>query len=93
MFVWLFSVEIQTPKQIGMKFGMEVVLKGGRFGCGKGVRGASGVSGASAVHFDKNFIKQKFQGAPDLVGADHLYRPQIQIWKDQGPMSFWSHGH
>ena len=57
-----------------MKFGTEVVLEGGagfdpippplRYGCLKGVRGASG---ASAVGFGKNFIKQKLQGAPDLV--------------------------
>ena len=32
--------------------------------CG-GVRNASGVS---TVHFGKNFIKQKLQGTPDLVG-------------------------
>ena len=81
-----------------MKFGTEVVL-GGRltqnppptgYGVCKGVQGASG---ASAVHFGKNFIKQKFQGAPDLVGVGHLFGPQIRIWKDLGPMSFWSHGH
>ena len=28
--VCLFSIEIQTAGQIGMKFGMEVVLKGGK---------------------------------------------------------------
>ena len=59
-------------------------------GCIKGVQG---VSGASAVHFGKNFIKQKLQGAPDLVGVGHLFGPQIRIWKDLGPMSFWRHGH
>ena len=36
-------------------------------GCIKGVQG---VSGASAVHFGKNFIKQKLQGTPDLVGGE-----------------------
>ena len=45
------------------------------------------------VHFGENFKKQKLQGTPDLVGAGHLLRPQIWIWKDLGPMSFWSHGH
>ena len=29
--VCLFSIEIQAAGQIGMKFGMEVVLEGGRF--------------------------------------------------------------
>ena len=59
-------------------------------GCIKGVLGASV---ASTLHFGKNFIKQKLQGAPDLVGAGHLFGPQIRIRKDLGPMSFWSHGH
>ena len=30
-FVCLFSIQIQTDGQIGMKFGMEAVLEGGRF--------------------------------------------------------------
>ena len=59
-------------------------------GCIKGVWGASG---ASTVNFGKNFTKPKLQGNPDLVGAGHLFGPQIWIWKDLGPMSFWSHGH
>ena len=59
-------------------------------GCIKGVRGASG---ASTLCFGKNFIKQKLLGTPNLVGAGHLFRPQIWIWKDLGPMSSWSHGH
>ena len=59
-------------------------------GCVKGIQGASG---ASTVHFGENFIKQKLQGAPDLVGAGHLFGPQIRIQKDLGPLSFWSHGH
>ena len=58
-------------------------------GCVKGVRG----SGASGVHFGENFIKQKLQGASDLVGAGHLFGPQIWIQKDLDPMSFWSHCH
>ena len=41
-------------------------------GCVKGVRGASG---ASTVRFGENFIKQKLQGTPDLVGAGHLFGP------------------
>ena len=44
------------------------------------------------MHFGKKIIKQKLQGAPDLVGAGHLFGPQIRIRKDLGPMSFWSHG-
>ena len=59
-------------------------------GCVKGVRGASG---ASTVRFGENFIKQKLQGTPDLVGAGHLFGPQIRIRKDLGPLSFWSHGY
>ena len=68
--VCLFSIEIQTPGRIGMKFGTEVVLEGrkvlGRvstryphppgMGCVKGVQGASG---ASTMRFDKNFRIQK----------------------------------
>ena len=58
--VCLFSIEIQTAGRIGMKFGTEVVLEGGRFnlvpptpgtGCIKGVCGASG---ASTVRFGEN---------------------------------------
>ena len=45
-------------------------------GCIKGVQG---VSGASAVHFGKNFIKQKLQGAPDLVGVGHLFGPHVLV--------------
>ena len=59
-------------------------------GCVKGVWGASG---ASTMHFGENLIKQKLQGTPNLVRAGHLFGPQISIWKDLGPMSFWSHGH
>ena len=102
--VCLFSIEIQTAGRIGTKFGTEVVLEGGKvlggvstryphppdMGCIKGVRGASG---ASTVRFGENFIKQKLQGTPDLVGACHLFGPQIRIRKDLGPLSFWSHGH
>ena len=56
-------------------------------------KGVPGASGASKLHFDKNFTKQKLQGAPDLVGAGHLLGTQIRIWKDLGPMSFWRHVH
>ena len=65
-----------------MKFGTEVVIFGGvstRYpppgtGCVKGVWGASR---ASTVRFGENFINQKLQGIPDLVGAGHLFGPQI----------------
>ena len=104
MSVCVFSIEIQTAGRIGTKFGTEVVLEGGKvlggvstryphppgMGCVKGVRGASG---ASTARFGKNYIKQKLQGTPDLVGAGHLFGPQIRIRKDLGPLSFWSHGH
>ena len=52
-------------------------------GCVKGVQGASG---ASTVRFGENFIKQKLLGTPNLVGVGHLRGPQIQIWKDLGPV-------
>jgi hypothetical protein len=26
------------------------------------------------------------------VGANHIFVPVIQIWKDLGPLCFWSHG-
>ena len=105
VFVCLFSIEIQMAGPIGTKFGTEVILEGGKvlwgfrpgtptptlgMGCVKGVRGASG---ASTVCFGENFIKQKLQGTPDLGGAGHLFGPQIQILKDLGLLSFWSHGH
>ena len=43
------------------------------------VKGVRGASGASTVHFGKNFIKQKLQGTPDLAGAGHLFGSQIRI--------------
>ena len=103
MSVCLFSIEIQTAGRIGTKFGTEVVLQGGKVlggvstryphppgtGCVKGVWGASG---ASTVRFGKNFIKQKLLGTPSLMGVGHLFGPQIQIWKDLGPVCVWSHG-
>ena len=49
-------------------------------------------SGASAVHFEGKFITQKLLGTPNLVGVGHFIGPQIRIWKDLGPVSFWSHG-
>ena len=56
-------------------------------------KGGPVASGASAMQFGEKFLKQKLQGAPDLVGAGHLFGPQIRIRKDLGPLSFWSHGH
>ena len=49
-------------------------------------------SGASAVHFGGHFIKQKLLGTPNLEGVRHLIGPQIQIWKELGPVGFWSWG-
>ena len=45
-------------------------------------KGVQGASGASTVRFGENFIKQKLLGTPDLVGAGHLFGPQIRIRKD-----------
>jgi len=60
------------------------------------VRGALnrvwGASTASTVGLGKNYIKQKLWGRTVLVGADHIFGPVIWIWKDLGPMCFWSHG-
>ena len=98
MCVCLFSIEIQTAGRIGMKFGTEVVLEGGRFlggfrpstptplgtGCIKGVWGASV---ASTMCFVKNFIKQKFQGTPDLVGEGHLFGPRSGSGRTWAPCS------
>jgi hypothetical protein len=28
----------------------------------------------------------------NVVGADHIFGMLILIWKDLGPMCFWSHG-
>jgi hypothetical protein len=36
----------------------------------------------------KKFIKQKLQGRSVLVGADHIFGPEIRIQKDLGPMWF-----
>ena len=56
----------------------------------KGVqKGARWGSGASAVLFGKNFIKQKLLGTPNTVGVGHLFGCQIQIWKDLGLVCFW----
>ena len=38
-------------------------------------------------------LPPKVARRPNLVGAGNLFRPQIQIWMDLGPMSFWSPGH
>ena len=62
-----------------------------------GVRGVQnrvlGGPTASTVHFGEKFIKQKLLSTPNLVGADHIFGPEIRIRTDLGPMSFWSHGH
>ena len=68
--IYIFSIEIWTAGQIVMKFGMEVVLEGRKVVGGGGwpgtphypgmecVKGLKGFSGASVVHFGKNFTKQ-----------------------------------
>ena len=48
--------------------------------------GARWGSGASAMHFGGKFITQKLLGTPNLVVVGHLIGPQIQIWKDLGPV-------
>ena len=57
-----------------------------------GQKGAWWGSGASGVHFGKNFIKQKLLGTPNTVGVGHFFGCQIQIWKDLGLVCFWSCG-
>ena len=42
--------------------------------------------------FWQKLINQKLLSTPDLEGVGHLFRPQIRIQKDLGPMSFWSQG-
>ena len=51
-------------------------------GCVKEVQGASG---ASEVHFGKNFIKQKLQGAPDLVGRVTFLGPKSRSGRTWAP--------
>jgi hypothetical protein len=57
---------------------------------GEGPKWGLGVSSASSVWIGENFTKQKTRGAPDLVEADHVIGPIIQILKDLGTR--WSHG-
>ena len=40
-----------------------------------GAKRAQWGSGASAMHFGANFIKQKLQGTSNLVGVGHLFGP------------------
>ena len=49
-------------------------------------KGAQWSFWASGVHFGENFIKQKLQGTPNVVGVDQPIGPQIHIWKDLGPV-------
>ena len=95
MSVCLFSIEIQTAGQIAMKFGTDVFLEGRKvlggvipipLGTGyvKGVRGASG---ASTVNFGKNFIKQKLQSPPDLMGVGNLFGPKSGSGRPWAPCS------
>ena len=57
-----------------------------------GTKGGRWGSGASAVHFDKNFIKQKLLRTPNTAWVGHFLGCQIQIWKDLGTVCFWSCG-
>ena len=43
-------------------------------------------SRASAMHFGGKFITQKLYVTPHLVRVGYLIGPQIQIWKDLGPV-------
>ena len=97
----MLAIDIQTAGWILMKFSIPRRLEDS-WGCYNPVPPTSGyrvrkegmgVSGATAVGFGKNFIKQKLQGVPDLVWMGHLFGAQIRIWKDLSPMSFWRHGH
>ena len=45
-------------------------------------------STAATVRLGKKIIKQKLWGRSVLVGADHIFGPEIQIRKDLGPMCF-----
>ena len=73
-----YLVRLDTPTlPLGSKGGQ----KGTRWG-----------SGASAEDIGRNFVKQKLLGTSNLVGVGHLLGPQIRIWKDLGPVYYWSHG-
>jgi hypothetical protein len=40
----------------------------------------------------QKFYNTKVVGKDPFRGADHNFGPVIWIWKDLGPMCFWSHG-
>ena len=40
----------------------------------------------------QKFYKTKVVGKDRFRGADHIFGMLIRIWKDLGPMCFWSHG-
>ena len=54
--------------------------------------GPSGVLEPQQCIFGFNFLTKKLQGTPKLVGVGHLIGPQIWVWKNLGPVCFWSHG-
>jgi hypothetical protein len=86
------TIEIQTTGPISMKFGMSILLNGGRFIAGiqpptPGVRGAltrvCPASAASTVQFGKNFIlyktkvvKTKVVGCPCFSGGVTFLDPE-----------------
>ncbi len=58
----------------------------------KGPKWCCGCSAASTVWLGKKVIKQKLKSTYILLGADHIFRPVIQLRKDLGHMYFWSRG-
>ena len=96
--VCLLSIEIQTAGWIAMKFAMEVVLEGRKVRGGSTLyprlhrywtlKGGAGCLWSLSCAFWQKLGHPQFSG-----GTGHLFGPQILIWKDLGPMSFWRHGH
>ena len=96
--VCLLSIEIQTAGWIAMKFAMEVVLEGRKVRGGSTLyprlhrywtlKGGAGCLWSLSCAFWQKLGHPQFSG-----GTGHLFGPQILIWKNLRPMSFWRHGH